>query len=233
LLLVLGLALAANEGTRGRQLALIESQLGAARAAQCRRLFDELAGLALRLRLPLLELTLPALKQRPAEQIRYLLELLGKLSALDPDARLFDYVLIRVLEAYLLAQPGAVREHAPAPSKTALRDSVHTLLANVAAFGATDGASSRAAYAAGLAAIGAPAPADAPAFDPPSAARDLAKLDGALRALATLRPNDKLRLLRGVHAAIRSDRKVEVDEAELFRAIAATLDCPLPPDFSI
>ena len=63
--------------------------------------------------------------------------------------------------------------------------------------------------------------------------RDLAKLDEALAALAGLRPNDKLKILRGVLAAIRADRKVEVDEQELFRAIAATLDCPLPPGFAI
>jgi Zn-dependent protease with chaperone function len=233
LLLVLGLALAGNAGARERQLTLIENQLGAVRAAQCRRLFDDLTRVELRLRLPVLELALPALKQRPADQIRYLLELLGKISALDTEARLFDYVLLRVLEAYLLAQPGALRDGAAAkPSKVALRDSVHALLVNVAAFGATDSATARAAYAAGVAAIGAPA-AEAPTFEPPAAARDLAKLDAALRALATLRPNDKLRILRGVHAAIRADRKVAVDEAELFRAIAATLDCPLPPELSV
>jgi Zn-dependent protease with chaperone function len=230
LLLVLALALATNEQARQRQLALVESQLGAARSTQCRRLSEELRNVDLRLRLPLLELTLPALKQRPAEQIRYLLDLLGKVGALDTEARLFDYVLLRLLEAYLLAQPGAARDTAPAErSKAALRAAVHALLANVAAYGSADAAAARAAYAAGLAALGAPAAADSPSFDPPEAARDLAKLDAALRSLATLRPNDKQRILRGVHAAIRSDRKIEVDEAELFRAIAATLDCPVPP----
>jgi hypothetical protein len=197
-------------------------------------LFEDLQSVAPRLRLPLLELALPALKQRPPEQTRYLLELLGKIAALETEQRLFDYVLVRVLEAYLLAQPGAAR-NAPPPdrSKGALRDAVHTLLKNVAAFGGTDAAAARAAYEAGLAAVGAPVPADAPSFEPPTGARDLGKLDAALRSLATLRPNDKLRILRGVHAAIHADRKVEVDEAELFRAIAATLDCPLPPDFAV
>jgi len=234
MLLVIGLALAMNEDARQRQLALVESQLGAARAAHSRRLFDELQRVDLRLRLPVLELALPALKQRPAEQIRYLLELLGKITALDTEPRLFDYVLLRVLDAYLLAQPGSAPGAPTEPrSKEALRAAVHTLLVNVAACGGTDAAAARAAYAAGLAALGAPAPAEAPSFEPPAAARDLAQLDGALRALATLRPNDKQRILRGVHAAIRADRKIEIDEVELFRAIAATLDCPLPPGFDL
>jgi len=235
MLLMISLALADNEQVRQRQLALVEIQLGAARAAQCRRLFADLTGVDLRLRLPMVELALPALKRRPAEQIHYLLDLLGKISALDTERHLFDYVLLRVLEAYLLAQTHAARTAAPAQarSKAALHEAVQTLLVNVAAYGGTNGAQSRAAYAAGLAAIGAATPVDAPSFEPPHAARDLTKLDAALRLLATLRPNDKMRVLRGVHAAITSDHNVEVDEAELFRAIAATLDCPLPPGFDL
>ena len=74
---------------------------------------------------------------------------------------------------------------------------------------------------------------DGQSFDPPAASRDLDRLDASLRALAPLRPRDKLKILRGVLAIIRADREVSVDETELFRAIAATLDCPLPPGFSI
>jgi hypothetical protein len=110
---------------------------------------------------------------------------------------------------------------------------VHALLANVAAFGASDAAAARAANSAGLAAIGAPAPGTAPSFEPPENERNLGKLDAALRSLAVLRPNDRQRVLRGVQAAIRADRVVAVEEAELFRAIAAALDCPLPPGFSL
>jgi tellurite resistance protein len=40
-------------------------------------------------------------------------------------------------------------------------------------------------------------------------------------------------VLRGALATIRADGKVELDEQELFRAIAATLDCPLPPGFAL
>jgi uncharacterized membrane protein YebE (DUF533 family) len=110
---------------------------------------------------------------------------------------------------------------------------VQTLLATVAAFGNADAAAARAAYAAGLAALGWRNADDAPAFETPAAMRDLAKLDAVLVALAGLRPNDKLRLLRAVLATIRADGKIELDEQELVRAIAATLDCPLPPGFAL
>jgi hypothetical protein len=233
MLLVLALGLSSSEATRGRQLALIESQLGAARASHGRRLFDDLSRIDMRLRLPVLELALPALKRRPTEQIRYLLDLLGRMAALDTEQRLFDFVLLRVLEAYLRAQPTTARELPPRGTQQKLkpRDAVRGLLVNVAAFGHEDGAKARSAYLAGLEAVR--WPDDGRSFDPPTASRDLGGLDAALRALAPLRPKDKLKILRGVLAVIRADREVSVEETELFRAIAATLDCPLPPGFSI
>ena len=233
MLLVLALAFSSSDANRERQLALVESQLGAARASHCRRLFGDLCRVDVRLRLPVLELALPALKRRPTEQIRYLLDLLGRIASLDTEQRLFDFVLLRVLEAYLRAQPATARElpASGAQQKLKPRDAVRTLLINVAAFGHEDGGRARSAYLAGLEAVG--WKDDGQSFDPPAASRDLDRLDASLRALAPLRPRDKLKILRGVLAIIRADREVSVDETELFRAIAATLDCPLPPGFSI
>ena len=234
LVLVVALALAPDGPTRDHQLRLVETQLGAARAQECRQLFELLNRVDRRLRLSIVALALPALKRRPAEQIRYLLDLLAKIAALEAEPRLFDYALQHVLAAYLRAQPTAAGLASRTPlSKSALRDAVHTLLATVASFGNTNPAVAQAAYAAGLAALGWRDARDAAAFESPAATRDLAKLDAALVALAGLRPNDKLRLLRGVLATIRADGKIDLDEQELFRAIAATLDCPLPPGFAL
>ncbi len=233
LLLIVSLAVAPDAPVRDRQLALLESQLGKARGLECRRLYEALSTVDRRMRLTIVTLALPALKRRPAEQVRYLLELLGKVAALEVEPRLFDYVLIHLLAAYLRTQPTAASAPRAAPTKAGLRDAVRSLLATVAAFGNADAAAARAAYAAGLAAIGWSNAGDAPSFEPPSAARDLAKLDAALAALAGLRAEPKLKLLRGVLVTIRADGKVELDEQELFRAIAATLDCPLPPGFAL
>ncbi len=107
---------------------------------------------------------------------------------------------------------------------------MRVLLANVAAFGNESADRARAAYEAGLASVGwRVEPAD-PTFEPPAAARDLARLDAALAALASIRPREKERVLRGVLAAIRADATTATEERELFRLIAGVLDCPLPPD---
>ena len=61
------------------------------------------------LRLPVLELALPTLRQRPREQLAYLSELLVRVQELEKTPRLFDFVLVRVLKTYLNDLPGAAR----------------------------------------------------------------------------------------------------------------------------
>lgn len=53
-------------------------------------------------------------------------------------------------------------------------------------------------------------------------------LDTALARLGLLRPLAKPQLLKAIAAAIYANQKVTAEEAELFRAIAETLNCPVP-----
>src|SRR5690606_3603550 len=82
LLVVVALALSSDEAARRQRLVHVELKLGSARAALAARLYAELAPLEPRLRLPVLELALPTLRQRPPEQIAYLSELLARLQEL-------------------------------------------------------------------------------------------------------------------------------------------------------
>jgi Zn-dependent protease with chaperone function len=232
LLLVVALALSADEPTRRQQLALVERQLGAARADLCRRLFGELEAQAEELRLPVLELTLPALRQRAPEQLAYLSELLARVQELATAPRLFDFVLVRVLHAYLRDLPSG-SPAGPTAARVDARSAVRTLLTNVAAFGNEQPAAARAAYEAGLASLGWRLEPREPTFEPPAAARNLEQLDAALAALTAVRPRDKERVLRGVLAVIRADAVTGTAERELFRLIAIVLDCPLPPDLAL
>lgn len=230
LLVIVALALSADEATRQQQLALVERQLGAARAELARRLFGDLASRSAALRLPVLELTLPALRQRPREQLTYVAELLARIQELEKTPRLFDFVLLRVLKAYVRDLPGIAAAVHSKQQRLDSRAAVRVLLANVAAFGNETATGARAAYDAGLAAVGWRAASGDPTFEPLAAARDLTRLDAALAALTSIRPRDKERVLRGVLAAIRADVVTAVEERELFRMIAIVLDCPLPPD---
>jgi Zn-dependent protease with chaperone function len=229
LLVAVALALSTDEPTRLAQLALVERQLGATRAELCRRLFAEL-GRSRELHLPVLELALPTLRQRPPEQLAYLADLLTRIQQLEKTPRLFDFVLLRVLKTYLRNPPGAAATPPSGAATLGSRAAVRALLANVAAFGTESGERASAAYAAGLASLGWRAEPSDPTFEPPAAARDLVRLDTALAELGAIRPRDKERILGGVLAAIRADAVAAIEERELFRVIAGVLDCPLPPD---
>ncbi len=58
---------------------------------------------------------------------------------------------------------------------------------------------------------------------------DLARVDAALDRLAASAPLLRRHILRAAAAAVSADGLLATREAELLRAIADTLDCPLPP----
>ena len=58
---------------------------------------------------------------------------------------------------------------------------------------------------------------------------NLNSLNQALDELAQLKPLEKPQLLKACAACITADQMVTIAESELFRAIADTLDCPMPP----
>jgi len=234
LLVVVALALSGDEAVRRKQLALVEQQLGAARAQLCKRMLGELERASAELRLPVLELALPTLRQRPREELAYLVELLNRVQALEAVPRLFDFVLLRLVKTYLHSVPGA--EPAPQARRRDVPDArtaVRALLATVAAFGTEQAGAARTAYEAGLASVGWRPETGEPTFEPPASQRDLARLDSALAALSSIRPREKERVLRGVLAAIRADAVTATEERELFRVVALALGCPLPPDLSL
>ena len=64
---------------------------------------------------------------------------------------------------------------------------------------------------------------------PDKEAFSIDSINNALEALQGLRPLKKPAFLKACAVAIAADGVAHALELELFRAIAATLDCPLPP----
>jgi hypothetical protein len=58
---------------------------------------------------------------------------------------------------------------------------------------------------------------------------DLAALDAALADLEQAAPQVKRKVLEGAVACIAADRQVTATEAELLRAVSASLGVPMPP----
>jgi uncharacterized tellurite resistance protein B-like protein len=57
----------------------------------------------------------------------------------------------------------------------------------------------------------------------------LRDLEGALKKLEQLRPLQKPQLLKALARCIEHDGRISTGEAELMRAVADILDCPMPP----
>ena len=57
----------------------------------------------------------------------------------------------------------------------------------------------------------------------------LRDLEGALKKLEQLRPLQKPQLLKSLARCIEHDGRINPGEAELMRAVADILDCPMPP----
>lgn len=58
---------------------------------------------------------------------------------------------------------------------------------------------------------------------------NLIDLERAMTRLNCLKPLQKPKLLKAISQCVLADQTITLLEAELFRAIADTLDCPMPP----
>ncbi|MET1079958.1 MAG: M48 family metallopeptidase [Pseudomonas sp.] len=217
--LAYGLLLSRDPDVRDRQLALLREQAADAFVA-LDGLLERLLRLLATQRLPLIDLVLPALKQLSVAQHDQFIAGLVALIRADREISLMEWALYRILLHNLRdPQPTTARfELQQLPGETALL---------VSALAYAGHASDEQADAAFLVA----------ASQLPFAALQLvavttlsiAALDKALDKLSQLKPLHKPRLLKALARCIEHDQQIRVDEAELFRAIADSLDCPMPP----
>jgi hypothetical protein len=114
-------------------------------------------------------------------------------------------------------------------SKAAARAAAIDLLRIVAAEGSMDDAARDKAFRAGIRLFGDWADGAAATADN---GRSVARITQALDTLEKLNPAGRKSLVAAVSRTIAHDGQLTVREAELLRAICASLDCPLPPILS-
>jgi Zn-dependent protease with chaperone function len=180
-------------------------------------------------RLPLVELALPALRALSGRQYQQFRDRIDFLVASDQKVSLFEFALQRMLRRHLDRQftprrPPAGRYRYAPPSP--LPDHLAVLLSSLAHAGHVPSADELQAFRGGMARFGI-AP-DARALLPDEAC-SLPALDRALDRLASSAPQVKSRVLDACAACIASDGTVTIAEGEMLRAIADSLDCPIPP----
>lgn len=210
-----------------RQFTLLQEQLGKERAQLIRRYYDELLAIGAEFRLPLLEIAFPALKLRPAQELSYLASLTTRLIEVDGEIELFEFCFYRIMMSNLgrAIDPTGKRE-ARRSKRGDLRMATTSLLRVLADYGHDSDVERIAAFEAGLATLGSWAQDEQYSSD---RKLTVTHLNHSLDVLLGLNSKGQESLLQAVSATAAHDGILSIAEAELTRAVCATLNYPLPP----
>lgn len=220
----LALALVAGADPMVRELALGHVADAAVRA-EAGRLAAALAGAPREDRMAILDLALPALDGLSRQEAAALVADLEALAAADGRVTVFEWAVQRIVRRRVGEAAG---ERRPPPRRLRTLGDVEIealeMLSTLAWLGAADEAGAQAALDAGGASLGVRGWRLLPRDRARAARLDaaLAWLDGADLAL-------KGRLLSACAACVLADGRTAAAEAEVVRAIAASLGLPVPP----
>jgi Zn-dependent protease with chaperone function len=190
------------------------------------RLAPLVAALNVRARLPLIEIALPALRALTLAQEEVFRQNLVALVQADRQIDLFEWSLHRIV----LNDLDAHRETTARPSLVApgrlpsAQAACELLLSMLAHAGHRNDDGARHAFEQGRQHLQMPN-----ARLRPSADLRLDALDAALTTLEQAAPQARRRILQAAVTTIMADRTVTAAEAELLRAISASLGAPMPP----
>mgnify|MGYP005988244299 FL=1 len=221
---VYSLVLSDTESDRAEQLSILQNEADVG-------VYDELQHLLLSdqvveagQRLPLVTIALSSLRQLSQNQYRLFKSNFKQLIESDKKINLLEWSLQKIVVHHL----DAVFEKKDAPyfgTKTlkSSGQSIAVLLSILSHSTKQEGISLDEAFHAGADKLG--LSLDLVAVKD----IDFDILNGALDALAELKPLKKPALLKACVSCITADGNIQAIETELLRAIAATIDCPMPP----
>lgn len=222
--LLFGLLLAPEAEARDQQLRWLAMRLPADQYRATLDLSAALGALPLAAHLPLVDMALGALRELPATAYPLLKDALQTLAEADARITLFEYMLLRLVVRQLDPKRRRAESMRHSVWKPIIGQAV-TVLSTLAYYGRPDAAGAQQAFAAGVARLG----AHGPLTLAPPAQCGLQQVDDALRHLADAFPILKKQFLDACLACIAADNRTTQTEAELLRAIAAELACPIPP----
>jgi Zn-dependent protease with chaperone function len=221
--LLLSLALDTSAEQRERQKHFIAQQLGDESVATVEGLQRDVDALDPEQRMPALFRTFPALRQLTRDERIQLMSVLNGMLPREGRMSIGSYVLRKLAQVQLRDEmdPAARVRQLPL---SAVQSDVQALFSVLALHGHQGDAPARRAYEIGVHHL---YPRERPGY----AAREnwASQLDVALSRLDQLAPIAKEHLIEAMVKTITHDERLTIGEAELLRAVCATLHCPLPP----
>ena len=206
------------------QLLLLQKTTTGSVSSLSEKIIVEVTQLPITLRLPLIDLCLPSLKQFSTVQRNQFFQTVMTQIRSDQKISLFEWALYRLLRHHLDG-----KNSAGSPlSLAAAEKSCATVLSALALATHSQPTAAQKYFADGWEILGLP--------DNQFNARvldNMTSLDQAVRSLNRLQALSKPRLLKACCAAITVNGHYTAESVELLRAIADTIDTPIPPVLAI
>lgn len=226
--LIYALLLANDPALRMAQLTELSNRVSASIAEKTADLFPEVSQAAKRARLPIVNLAISGLRALNPLQFQQFAAMLEWFIASDRRVELFEFVLQKIVRRHLAPQfagsrPVRVEFYTIKP----LIPDCALILSALANVGAGDPEKIQQAFAHGAPFLRAPQNAGLELL--PRERCGVNQVGAALDRLAQAAPIIKKNLLEACARVVGADGLIRETEAELLRAVADTLDCPIPP----
>lgn len=208
--------------TEKKQLAILADVLNSQQYSSLKAIRSQISWVNRDLFLTIIDLSLPALKQLSPIQYRTFMSHLSQLIVVDEDVSVFEWCIFKILR-YNLDQGSKTK------GKSVDLDSAgwscEALLSVLSFIGNTDETEAAVAFNNSQTLLGLNKAISFKA----EFKNNTEVLEKATDHLKNLKPLQKPKLLKAMACCINADGLVTSDEAELLRAVASLLDCPIPP----
>jgi Zn-dependent protease with chaperone function len=226
--LIYAMLLSPDETTRTTQLAELAKRVDPAIQGKTIALYPDVSVAATHAHLPIVNLALGALRQLRPEQFNQFSQTLQWLIESDGKIELFEFVLQKIVLRHLASRFSGARP--PVAQYYTLKPLVPdcaVVLSALANVGSSDAGEIQKAFATGAPYLRAPDGTDLALLPREQCGVD--QIDAALNRLAQAVPTIKKNLIEACVYTVGADGVMTETEAELLRAVADTLDCPIPP----
>jgi Zn-dependent protease with chaperone function len=219
--------LSTDEDVFRTQLQEISKRLSPEMHREMMRLLPGIREIATRAKLPLVDIALPALRRLSPSQFEEFSSTMQWLIESDSEINLFEYVLQKIVLRHLEptfkpARKAVIQYYTFRP----LLADCAVLLSTLARVGQSEATDIARAFRQGAQFLGGN---EIQLNLVPTDQSDLAQVDSALNRLSQAVPQIKKNVLNACIETVACDGLLHESEAELLRAIADTLDCPMPP----
>jgi hypothetical protein len=213
---------------KDRQIKSLQKVAPEAVIRQILFLENELKDINPQLRLPILDLAMPVLRQMSARQYAKFHDLIQILVEADAKLSLFEFALQEIITHRLGATFKRHKREVSYKNIESLAADAVNILSKLAHVGHPEEAAAQEAFNSGWAKLH--INASTRDWDMlPAGKVSLSALRVALKRFSHATPGIKKTILDACAHCVLRDKKVTIEEAELLRAVAYALDIPLPP----